>query len=230
MHEDFGLGRFPSVDERDRNYPLRAILKEDEQLTADDEAALRRGWRYWWPGGWWGDQGRTPQCVAYSLLHQLEDGPLTKEPRKPGAGPIVPAQQVYDLAQRLDEWAGENYDGTSVRGGAKALRQLGFIREYRWAFTIDVLVRALLVEGPVVFGTYWYYDMFFPDASGLVSVSGEISGGHAYLLDGVNVNTGLIRFKNSWGRGWGKRGFGYMRIEDADTLLNRWGEACRLVE
>lgn len=229
MQTPHGLGRFPAVDERDEQYPLESVMKTAEQLTPDDEKALERGWRYWWTGGWWGNQGATPQCVAYSWLHHLEDGPITKEPKSPGAGPAANPTRVYDMAQRRDEWPGERYDGTSIRGGAKAMVDLGLIKEYRWANSIETIIRTLLVEGPIVFGSYWYRDMFYPDQDGIISVSGDIVGGHAYLLNGVNTKTGIVRFKNSWGRGWGKKGFGYLYVNDLVKLLDRWGDACRPV-
>lgn len=218
-----GLGRKPAEDERDTGFLMSSIV--DEQPRAD---YLR--YRYWWTGGWWGNQGRTPQCVAYAWLHYLEDGPITWAPRAPGEGPVVPAETVYHNAQRVDEWPGENYDGTSVRAGAKVLQQMGYIGEYRWAWRVEDIVKALKQWGPVVFGSEWTQDMFEPGEDEILSVDGRIVGGHAYLLNGVNTSTGLVRIKNSWGRNWGRRGHAYIRLEDLDRLLSHGGEACIATE
>jgi len=72
--------------------------------------------------------------------------------------------------------------------------------------------------------------MFFPNADGLIKATGEKMGGHAYLLDGINVNKKLIRIKNSWGKNWGKKGFAYISFEDMEKLILDQGEACLAIE
>lgn len=205
---EHGLGRIVVEDACDRRFLIQPRRVEP------------RTYRYWWPSGWWGDQGMTPQCVAYSWLHWLEDGPVTQ----PDVQLHPPT--IYREAQRLDQWEGENYDGTSIRAGAKALQKRGHIGTYRWAWDVETLVEALLYEGPVVVGTRWHWDMVFPDEDGLVTPTGPVIGGHAYVANGVNVQRGVIRFKNSWGRAWGRRGYFYMRIEDVEPLIDDHGEVC----
>lgn len=219
-----GLGRVPAPDNRDRAFPMSTVVAE----AGEDPGTT---WRYWNPSAWWGDQGRTPHCVAYSWIHFVEDGPITR-PSTPHGGddPIVDPRTLYDECQRNDTWPGEDYDGTSVRAGAKVLQRRGFIGEYRWAWDAGTVVDALLRVGPVVVGSWWYRDMFYPDEEGNLSVSGERAGGHAYVLNGVNTERGIVRVKNSWGRGWGKDGYGYLRIEDLDRLLSEQGEACLATE
>jgi len=136
---------------------------------------------------------------------------------------------VYRDAQVVDEWPGENYNGTSVRAGAKVLADRGHIGEYRWAWDLETVVRALLDVGPVVVGTNWYSGMFEPN-QGIIDISGTVAGGHAYLLNGVNRNKGMIRLKNSWGRDWGSRGHAYISFEDMDRLIKEDGEACLALE
>jgi len=125
---------------------------------------------------------------------------------------------------------GNSYDGTSVRAGAKILQRLGVISEYRWASTLDDVVQAVLHLGPVVVGTWWYSDMFTPDSNGVITATGTKSGGHAYVINGVNLNKKQFRIKNSWGRGWGKKGHAYISFSDFDKLLKDWGEACMAFE
>lgn len=218
----YGLGRRPSVDSRDDAFPMSMALPiEAPGITH----------RYWNAEGWWGDQGSTSQCVAYAWTHWLEDGPIT-QPKTPhgGAQSVVRPFDLYREAQKVDEWPGEDYDGTSVRAGAKVLQSMGFVREYRWAFTVDTVVKAVLSVGPVVVGTNWYSGMFEPDSEGLIDVTGGVVGGHAYVLNGVNVRRGLFRVKNSWGRDWGRHGHALIGIEDMSRLINEQGEACLAVE
>lgn len=140
------------------------------------------------------------------------------------------ARWTYQRAQTMDEWPGEDYDGTSVRAGAKVLQDTGFISEYRWAWDGMEAIRAVLDIGPVVVGTNWYEGMFEPNDRGLVVPSGSIAGGHAYLIDGANLNRGLVRLKNSWSKSWGRGGRAVMTITDFSRLISEDGEACLATE
>lgn len=217
MPPDKGLGRIHAPDARDRRFAIEPPRRLPSSLTR----------RYWYANGWWGDQGRTSQCVGYSWAHWLEDGPVTHASE---TVPILSPSIIYTRARTVDEWSGEDYDGTSVRAGAKVLKELGYVSEYRWAFTLEALIAALLMDGPVVFGTNWYEGMFFPDASGRVNLDGELSGGHAYLLNGINVKARTIRAKNSWGRSWGREGHFTLTFEQVERLLGEEGEACLAIE
>lgn len=216
----YGLGREYAPDDRDRGYPIRATL------AAATEPLKLTGSRYWWANGWWGDQGNLPHCVAFSWVHWLEDGPVTWHPRAIGSPTPFNTTSIYNHAQKVDEWPGEAYAGTSVRAGAKVLQASGLIDEYRWAFNLNDIVQTLLNVGPLVFGSNWYSSMFAPDRSGKLNIGGGIAGGHAYVLDGINVKNQLVRMKNSWGRSWGRKGFAYLDFDDVERLLNEQGEAC----
>jgi hypothetical protein len=211
------LGRLPALDPRDTRFPMRTLLPR---------VPSTRAYRYWFANGAWLDQGDQPHCVGYSWVHFLEDGPVTQR----GAGPIVDPSLLYHEAQHLDEWPGEDYSGTSVRAGCKAAQARGFIASYHWAETVDDVVQALLEVGPVVVGTNWTTSMFEPDEAGFLRVEGPIEGGHAYLLNGVNVPAGVVRIKNSWGRGWGLGGHALLKLRDFADLLADGGEACLAVE
>ena len=188
--------------------------------------ATRRTTRYWNQNGWWGNQKATSQCVGYGWAHWLEDGPVTHV----GKPPVLAPKAIYQLAQVLDEWPGEDYDGTSVRGGAKALRQLGYVSEFRWAFSLSGLINAVLEQGPVVVGTNWYAGMMDVDHNGFIHVVGDLLGGHAYVVNGVNVVDEKLRLKNSWGRGWGRKGNAWISFDDTEALIREDGEVCLAVE
>jgi hypothetical protein len=202
-------------DSRDRQYLMRAVLPDEPQATK----------RYWWASGLWADQGNTSSCVGHAWAHWVKDGPVT---HRKSVDPLG----IYRRAQQVDEWPGAepDYYGTSVRAGAKILREDGLISEYRWAYSVEDIERALLTTGPVVVGTNWYADMSAPDAKGVVKPTGGLIGGHAYLLNGVNTATGLFRAKNSWGRRWAKRGYFYLTRDTLAQLLTERGEACLAVE
>lgn len=232
----YKLGRVYVKDDRDKNFPISKALGP-KQLNE------QKTYKYWWDSAWWGDQGNLPHCVAFSWIHWLEDGPIThfyknrdfdpsylNEHREEKHQSMFNTATIYNEAQKIDEWPGEDYEGTSVRAGAKVLKSLGVISEFRWAYTLDEVINSVLELGPMVVGTWWYDKMFYPDENGLIKAEGNKAGGHAYIINGVNAEKRLFRIKNSWGRAWGKKGHAYISFDDFEKLLNDYGEACMAFE
>lgn len=177
--------------------------------------------RIWDTGIWIGDQGVDPFCVGYAYSHWLHSYPIRQ---------FLNPDGIYRIAQFLDEWEGENYEGTSVRAGAKVLSQLGFISRYEWAKSSVSLQNALFTVGPVVVGTNWYEGMMEPDENNTIDVTGDIVGGHAYLLYSVNLKTQKYGVKNSWSSDWGENGKCTISFEDFNRLIGEDGEICVLRE
>jgi len=222
---EYGLGRIPSFDERSRAFPMRSLLTQEPLRT--------KTWRR--PGAL--DQGQTPQCVGYSLWGALNTGPLTRRYPIEVRRRYSPTE-IYNGAQSLDEWPGTDYDGSSVLGGVKWLRQQGIIKEYRWCFTLDDVLQTLAYQGPVVVGTTWLNEMFNgpdPDPGRTVDLRyalpclGGNAGGHAYELHGINVEHELVIGTNSWSKGWGDEGRMYIKWSDLQRLLDDYGEALVLL-
>lgn len=152
------------------------------------------------------------------------------------------ARVIYRQAQQIDEWPGESYEGTSVLAGAKVVQASGFIGEYRWAFSVDDIIDTLCADardggGPVVIGIPWLDGMYETRPSGLVDVHGDVVGGHCLTVIGYHPNMlirgergkwEVVKWRNSWGPTYGKRGTGYVRVDDLEALLDsRFGaEAC----
>ena len=184
---DMRLGRVFKEDVRDLNY----LIANSPLYSTSSKLTVRN----WDDEHWWGNQGSTSECVAYAWVHWLEDGPIL-QPN--GPHPVLNPNFVYKEAQKIDEWPGENYNGTSVRAGAKILQSQGLISNYLWAYDLNTLINTVLNVGPVVVGTNWYSNMFRPNrTTGLMSVSGRLAGGHAYVVNGVDTRRILFRIKNS---------------------------------
>jgi hypothetical protein len=133
---------------------------------------------------------------------------------------------VYKLAQKLDEIPGEDYEGSSVLGGAKAAVQKKWIKEYRWGFSEPEMALAVGNHGPAVIGIDWLSDMMEPDSKGLIHATGYAEGGHAILVNGINLKKGLYHLHNSWGISWGINGGCFLSRDDMAMLLARQGECC----
>lgn len=212
------FGRIENPDERDALFPVSAVLPPANPFITE---------KYWWDGGWWGNQGNTYHCVAFSWMHWVEDGPVVQDgitTNRPK--PLFDTTAFYHECQIRDPFPGTNYNGTSVRTAAQVLQQLGVVKEYRWANNSEDMAQTILNLGPMVVGTKWTHDMAFPDRNGRIRPTGASMGGHAYLLNGVDYEKKLFRIKNSWGREWGKEGYAFISFEDFDYLLANGGEAC----
>ena len=183
-------------------------------------------YKYWDANGWWGNQRNNPHCVGYSWAHWIEDGPVEHS----GPTPIISPVLIYNQAQKIDEWPGENYAGTSVRAGAKYLQSRNVIKSYYWTYDVNTLANTVFDLGPVVVGTYWYSGMFYPNKTGLIKISGGIVGGHAYVINGVDKDKKLFRIKNSWGQTWGIQGHAFISFNDMARLISMNGEVCLAVE
>jgi len=172
------------------------------------------------------DQGREGACVGYSLTHGLLSEPIDIEMR---AHKMVPfARRVYRRAQRIDEWPGTNYEGTSVLAGCKVLRRANVIRRYEWCFGLDEVLQVLSNDGPVVLGIPWYDSMYEP-VDGDLSIDGDLVGGHAILANGIDPDSQTVTLHNSWGPDWGIGGEAALSWTALDNLLSGQGEAVRLI-
>lgn len=190
--------------------------------------------RTWTPGAVL-DQGQEGSCVGHGWTGELLASPRPHV-ATPDAGHRY-AVSIYRDAQQIDEWVGEDYEGTSVLAGAKVVTGRGFLGEYRWALSIEDVRNAVISEGPVVIGIPWYSQMYSTRASGLVEVGGDLVGGHCLLLHRYHPSMRIpgedwhARFRvfgwvNSWGPGYGVKGKGLIRYEDLRDLLTGIGEAC----
>lgn len=201
--------RLVQFDERSRAYGIREVV-------AGKPRAYTHNCNFWL------DQGREGACVGFAWAHEL------------GAKPVVVAEasnelalSIYREAQKIDEWEGENYSGTSVIAGAKAAQAKGYIQGYRWAFGLDDLILAVgRGGGPAVLGVNWYSGMFDTDSEGYIHVTGSVQGGHAILCRALDVKKRRFLLHNSWGRDWGRGGTAWISYDDMERLLHEQGEAC----
>lgn len=167
------------------------------------------------------DQGTTGHCVGFGYA---------------GWGIADPINDAYQNADghaiyyeaKVIEGDPKGEDGAYVRDGAKAMVARKRMQTYAFIDTQEDLLDWLRNVGPLVVGTDWTDDMFQPDSKGVVVPSGDVAGGHCYLLIGVDGE--YLIFKNSWGSSFGLNGYFRMLISDFMSLMDNYGEAVTAVE
>lgn len=80
------------------------------------------------------DQGEEGACVGFALATVINVSLRQQNPKGKRGNKFdqVSARMLYELAKRYDEWKGENYDGTSPRGGMKGWHHHGVASEKAW--------------------------------------------------------------------------------------------------
>lgn len=207
----YKLGCLEQFDDRSKNFPIRTMLSN---------APLRNNT---WPCKIYLDQGKDGACVGFAFAHEFAALPSKVE----GVTYDV-AMKLYRKARDLDEFEGNNYEGTSILGGVKACQELypRCFDSYRWAFGIDDVLHTLSKYGPIVVGLTWWSEMFLPNKEFIIKAKGFKSGRHGFLLNGINVKKELVRIHNSWGPSWANRGEAFISWDDLRKLLKDNGEAC----
>lgn len=213
------LGRLSAADTRDKQHHMSAVLPRRAPAIAS---------KSWVPGQIL-DQGDRPACVGYSWTGFLLASPTRTKILELTGGLSYPVG-LYSAAQQVDEWPGDDYEGTSVRAGAKALTNQNRLSEYVWAWDADTLRRFILSRGPAVIGINWYEKMFATTERGYLIVDGELAGGHAILVIGYSERRKAFRLLNSWGANWGQHGRAWVKLADMERLISEDGEACSATE
>jgi len=212
------LGRIFAFDPKDRRY-----LMTPPPATEID---IRK--RHWKTGKIL-DQGTKPHCVAFTMQQLLASSPVRNKHYK------TPAE-LYHACQLVDEWEGEDYDGTSVRAGFKVLREVGYIESWQNAFDVEVAARHILTTSPVALGVSWFTSMFYPflhrgESFIKVDKNSGNAGGHAILWVGLNLDKncycggkGAARLINSWGASYGDAGKVWICLKELSDLIKENGE------
>jgi hypothetical protein len=180
-----------------------------------------RTWRRYGPPF---DQGNLGSCTGNAIAGCVNTVPF----HKTGARLLTEQDAVglYELATRLDSIPGSyppEDTGSSGLAACKAAKQKGLISSYAHAFGIDHALGALQL-GPVITGVPWYEGFDQPDATGMVSIAGEIRGGHEFEVHAIRrvgeaLADTILEAVNSWGTSWAVYGkFRFSALTWAELL------------
>lgn len=213
---------------RTLDYVPRLVEANNGYLVRDHVGVDPGLWQTarWWRPGPTLDQGSEGACCGFAAAGEAAASPV----RLPNVDNTL-ARAVYRRAKEIDEWEGVDYDGTSVRAALLVGRERGWWSGFYWSKNLDEL-RAALELGPVDIGVQWRVNQYAtvgPDAE--VDISGPLAGWHSLLITGYSPRYGRaraprFRWLNSWGRGYGRRGAGYIDpAKLGEILFQAGGEA-----
>lgn len=154
------------------------------------------------------DQGRTPQCVCYSLaaLKHLDEA-------RNGQWLTFDASSHYAMCKAR---SGQSQDGLTIREALKAAAKSGMasddgsryhVRGYARLQSVGEIQHALSLGKAVMLGLQ--IDNAALSALGPDALAGPpktTDGGHCMLAVGYDDTLCALRIRNSWGSGWGDHG------------------------
>jgi pimeloyl-ACP methyl ester carboxylesterase len=186
------------------------------------------------------DQGREGACTGYGLAavaHYL----LRVRKIDPDTAQISPSM-LYALARRYDEWAGEDYEGSSCRGAMKGWYKHGVCAATVWKagsnappvlnhetavdaarrplgayFRVNhkslVAMHAAITEVGVLYASASVHSGWERvGPDGRIPFEDSLLGGHAFAI--VAYDQDGFWIQNSWGPSWGFEGFAHISYED----------------
>lgn len=192
------------------------------------------------------DQKNEGACTGFALAAAINL--LNRRARVPLQ---VSERMLYEMAKRHDEWAGEDYGGSSLRGAIHGFRQMGVCERQLWPYrtqpaehgelTIERAkaarkttpgayyrlrpavsdYHAALLEVGVVVASTRYHSGWDKPIDGVISKQVTEPGGHAFAIIGYNTRGFWVQ--NSWGKKWGDHGLALWTYEDwIENVMDAW--------
>ena len=190
------------------------------------------------------DQGTEGACTGFAVA-----GAINLLNRRRSINEQVSPRMLYEMAKLNDEWPGEDYSGSSIRGAIRGWKNMGVCAEKEWKYKPGsagylTINRAEDARRNTI-GAYYRVRPRISDfhtainESGVIAVSahvhkgwnhptkGEIvfdeqrTGGHAFVIVGYNDLGFWVQ--NSWGKRWGKKGVALWSYEDwIANVMDAW--------
>lgn len=214
------LGRHIQHDPRNRMFaaPVSEMIPEKDFR-----------WRHY---GMKLNQGNVGACTGFAGANAMNTMPYRRALAKRHTFVNEDGLAFYVGATNRDPYEGSyppHDTGSSGLAVCQELQAQRIITGYNWSFGFNHGLGSL-VNGPLMQGTYWTEQMFYPDNDGRVKPIGPDAGGHEYVWVGIEYRSkrqasqNRSWFLNSWGL-WGpKMGYFYMTWEDHMNLLARDGD------
>lgn len=221
--DGFRLGRHVQHDPRSRSFAVQVPVRLNLKTTMHPILVPVL------------DQGDIGACTGFATVACVGSSPFcNKIPMTNEFRPNLDAQkgsalalEIYRRATLIDEFPGyypEQDTGSSGLAVAKVAKSVNLISSYNHAFGFKAAMTALM-KTPIIVGVNWYEGFDYPNANGLVKISGRPRGGHEFCLFGLDVKKQIVYARNSWGKNWGAGGNFSFSFSDMDRLLRENGDA-----
>jgi C1A family cysteine protease len=187
------------------------------------------------------DQGDEGTCVAFASVVGVKEYQDTKEYRKginlsprylyslcksndgipdeDGTYPRVAMKMLLKYGVSPESyWPYRPYQKDACKPGADKAAKTYMIKAYARLSSVQDMKRSLVVNGPFLAGVDVFASWFTDKVSktGVVPLPkahDELQGGHAICIMGYDDSNKIFKFKNSWSRQWGDKGYGYIKYE-----------------
>lgn len=150
------------------------------------------------------------------------------------------------------EYDPDKSEGTSIRYAMMVLQKKGIPTEKFWPYSDSKTGQALpgaeeaaawakigsywritsleeiltaLSKQPIPIGIECFSEFETVGEDGIVPLPKDTNnslGGHAICLVGYDDEKRLLKFKNSWGTGWGQNGYGYITYDYFSHIIDAW--------
>lgn len=195
------------------------------------------------------NQGREGACTGFGLAavvnflhHNRSDFSTARRNSYKKKENGASARMLYEMAKRYDEWKGENYQGSSVRGAMKGWSRHGVCTWKDWPYQsndpgrldpkrqraalahplgayyrvrhlyLNQMQAALAEAGIVYASASVHKGWHHVGPDGRIPYSKEMIGGHAFAIVGYDDQGFWVQ--NSWGPRWGNKGFCHLGYDD----------------
>ena len=229
MHKVFGCRKDPQ-DLRD--IPMSIVLPPIPLPLAVDYRTAMTPVR---------NQGNEGTCVAFASVVGVKEYEDTKEfrkriqlspryvyclckqldgiPEEEGTYPRVAMKVLLKKGVCPESfWPYRPFQADKPRHGADTKAKVYRIKAYARLKSVTEMKRSLAINGPFLAGVEVFKGWLNRTANKTGKIplpgKGEKSiGGHAICITGYDDAQKAFLFKNSWGTGWGNRGYGYLAYE-----------------
>ena len=190
------------------------------------------------------DQKSEGACTGFAVA-----AAINRLYEKAGQNIQVSPRMLYEMAKRHDEWPGEAYDGSSLRGAIHGWKNMGVCSNEIWPYLVKdkgyLTIKRAKDAREHTIGAYYRLKPVISDfhaainEAGVIAVSANvhrgwdnprdgiikqykhIDGGHAFTIVGYNKEGFWIQ--NSWGPSWGNEGLAIWCYKDwIANVMDAW--------
>jgi len=182
-----------------------------------------------WKAGPTLNQDYSAACTGYGSVHLLNCEP---NPQNYGENTAKLLWQEYKNKDFLPN------DDSPDQGAiswwtVSILKRLGYIKGGVKNFdNIQETLVWLENAGPIAIGSDWRDGMDHPNGQSIIKFSGEVRGGHFYIVHGIRFinKKPFVIIQNSWGEAWGDKGHAYLPWNQFKKLIRSFPDIYGVVK